>query len=507
MLIEKVRKTIKDNNLIENGEHIVVGLSGGPDSVCLFHVLLSLCKEMDLHIYPVHINHKFRPGAAEHDQAYVEDLCHSLGLDCRVFTEDCHALAERTGMTDEEAGRKVRYDSFRKVAEETVASGAAPEHVKIAVAQNANDQAETILFRLMRGTGPDGLAGISHSRSEGPFTVIRPLLDTYRSEIEEYCSLSGLEPVTDHTNSQTVYSRNKIRLQLLPYMKKEYNTNIMAALTRLGRIAGEDKDYIWQQVEKAYQDALVSADGYETVLDLEKTRRLHKAIRHRVLMHALDHAGLSQDVTQERLAAADRLIDSENRGGTKTIQLPYGYEIKLSYGKLICGRSLFPDSKSSSGDDPLAGALQQTDISSGRFGEEPPNIDITLTDDPQQIKTMAERFSGKKSPGGYAVFDADKITVDTDRLMAEITVRHRREGDYIQLVSGRKKIKKLMIDMKIPSDRRGSIWLAVRGSEVLYMAGDTTDENTSDRGQIRSRYAECYRPDGSTKRLLILKFV
>ena len=505
MLIEKVRKTIKDNNLIKNGEHIVAGLSGGPDSVCLFHVLLSLCKEMDLHIYPVHINHKFRPGAAEHDQAYVEELCRSFGLECRVFTEDCHALAERSGMTDEEAGRKVRYDSFRKVAEEIVASGAAPEHVKIAVAQNANDQAETILFRLMRGTGPDGLAGISYSRSEGPFTVIRPLLDTYRSEIEEYCSLSGLEPVTDHTNSQTVYSRNKIRLQLLPYIQKEYNTNIMAALTRLGRIAGEDKDYIWQQVEKAYQDALVSADGCETVLDLEKIRRLHKAIRHRVLMHALDHAGLSQDVTQERLAAADQLIDSRDHGGTKIIQLPYGYEIKLSYGKIICGRNILSGSQRIS--RPQAGAPQQADIIRGRPGEEPPHLDITLTDDPQQIKAAAESFSRKKSHGGYAVFDADKLADDPDALTAEITVRHRREGDYIQLSSGRKKIKKLMIDMKIPSDRRSGIWLAARGSEVLYMAGDTAGENTSGSRQIRSRYAECYRPEGSTKRLLILKFV
>ena len=227
------------------GEHIVTGLSGGPDSVCLFHVLLSLQEELDLKLYPVHINHKFRPGAAERDQDYVENLCAEHGLRCTTVVRDCGRLAAELGMTDEEAGRKVRYDAFRSVAEEIAAgrdgeSPVSPEHIKIAVAQNANDQAETILFRLLRGTGPDGLAGIAYSRSEGRFRVIRPVLDITRSEIESYCRDNRLDPVIDHTNSETVYARNRIRLELLPLLERDYNPGIMSALVRLGRIAADD---------------------------------------------------------------------------------------------------------------------------------------------------------------------------------------------------------------------------------------------------------------------------
>ena len=189
MLAEKVRRTIEEHKLLNKNEHIVLGLSGGPDSVCLFHILLRLKDEYNLTIYPVHINHKFRPGAAERDQQYVEQLCSEKGIQCSTFEIDCNELAGRLGMTSEEAGRKARYDSFYQVAEriaESIASdsakldvnhrdeseyglAAARAQVKIAVAQNANDQAETILFRLLRGTGTDGLAGIAYEREERGF--------------------------------------------------------------------------------------------------------------------------------------------------------------------------------------------------------------------------------------------------------------------------------------------------------------------------------------------------
>ena len=159
---KQIRRTIDEQNLISRGDHIVIGLSGGPDSVCLFHVLKGMAEEMMLTLHPVHLNHKFRPGAAEEDQAYVERLCSELGTPARVFTVDCKALAEELGMTSEEAGRKARYDAFYHVAEEVAGSctGGDTGRVKIAVAQNANDQAETVMFRLLRGTGTDGLAGM-----------------------------------------------------------------------------------------------------------------------------------------------------------------------------------------------------------------------------------------------------------------------------------------------------------------------------------------------------------
>ncbi|MGX8773942.1 MAG: tRNA lysidine(34) synthetase TilS, partial [Bacillota bacterium] len=154
-----IRDTIREHNLIEKGDHIVIGLSGGPDSVCLFHVLSVMAAEMDLTIHPVHVNHMFRPGAAEADQKYVEELSEHFGLTPYVFTVNCSALAEELDMTSEEAGRKARYDAFFLVAEKVAGELGGPGRVKIAVGHNANDQAETVLFRILRGTGMDGLAG------------------------------------------------------------------------------------------------------------------------------------------------------------------------------------------------------------------------------------------------------------------------------------------------------------------------------------------------------------
>ena len=270
----KILSTIKDKDLVRDGDHLILGLSGGPDSLSLYDAMKELRQDnlktggkfgLDFTVHPVHVNHKFRPGAAEEDQAFCEELCREVsetvpGFDpLRVFEVDCNALADMLGMTSEEAGRKARYDAFRTVGREVMERyGCRADQVKILVAQNADDQAETILFRLLRGTGPDGLAGIAYDRSdESGFRVIRPILGIKRAEIEEYCATKGLEPRRDHTNEEAVYARNKIRLELLPLLAKEYNPNIVDALNRLGKLEAEDKAYLNAQATKAYEEALV----------------------------------------------------------------------------------------------------------------------------------------------------------------------------------------------------------------------------------------------------------
>lgn len=324
--------------------------------MCLFHVLTQLAPNLELTLHPVHLNHKFRPGAAEQDQQYVEELCRQYGLTCHTFVRDCNALAAETGMTSEEAGRAARYEAFYEAAQE-VATQIPSHRVKIAVAQNANDQAETILFRILRGTGTDGLAGIAYKRQEKQFAVIRPLLDVYRDEIEAYCKAEGLDPVTDHTNNEAVYTRNRIRLNLLPYLTENHNENILKSLNRLGRIAAADKDYMWKQTEAAYEallvedgkekdvteravrahcDGVAPADGdavnREIILDRSGLAALHPAIRHRVMMKAFHNIGLTQDISEERLQAADKII--EKKQAPKTVEFPHGYRITVAKGRV-----------------------------------------------------------------------------------------------------------------------------------------------------------------------------
>lgn len=382
---KRIRETIRRHSLIEKGDHIVVGLSGGPDSVCLFHVLLKLREELGLTIHPVHVNHQFRPGAAEADQAYVVDLCSRFGLEARVFTVDCTALAKELGMTSEEAGRKARYDAFCKVADEAEAaigghgecgSSAAggstaagichtsTGRVKIAVAHNANDQAETVLFRILRGTGMDGLAGMAYAREErrgdntgqagdmpeqlggmpgGTYRIVRPLLDVWREEIEEYCKANELDPVTDHTNNEAIYTRNKIRLDLIPYIEENYNGNFQEGLVRMAKIAAADKEYFWEETERAYarlrirdvakaSAAEASSDAPATVviLDWRGLADCHEALRHRVIMKAFGEIGLEQDITAERLAASDKII--LGRVGGKKVEFPHGHALSVGKG-------------------------------------------------------------------------------------------------------------------------------------------------------------------------------
>lgn len=325
---DKIRKTIEEKGLIAQGQHIVIGLSGGPDSVCLFNVLKNISKELGLTIHPVHVNHKFRPGAAERDQQYVEELCRKNGLECDSFVVDCNVLAAETGMTSEEAGRKARYDAFYEVAER-IAKDVPKESIKIAVAQNANDQAETVLFRLLRGTGTDGLAGIAYEREERGYKVIRPILDIYRDEIETYCEHNDLKPVIDHTNEESVYARNKIRNELIPYLEKEHNTNLKESLVRLARIASADKDYMWQQVEDFYKNHARQGVG-KVSFDRDLLAKAHPAIRHRAILKAFAFIGLESDVSEERIKAADAII--EKKQGPKTVQFPRRYVLEVAKG-------------------------------------------------------------------------------------------------------------------------------------------------------------------------------
>jgi tRNA(Ile)-lysidine synthase len=224
--------------------------------VCLFSVLNELKDDLGITLHAVHVNHGFRPGAADEDQKYVETLCAECGVESTSFLYDCNAIAEEHGLSSEEAGRKVRYESFLKIAAELVQKGIPEEKIKIAVAHNADDQAETVLFRLLRGTGTDGLAGMAYSRMEKNICVIRPLLDTWREDIEAYCAAQGLNTRTDHTNLQPIYTRNKIRLDLIPYLQDNFNANIMETLGRLSRIAdmfAETERHLTSQVQGLFE--------------------------------------------------------------------------------------------------------------------------------------------------------------------------------------------------------------------------------------------------------------
>lgn len=457
MVKDTIRSTIDAYNLIGRGQHIVIGFSGGPDSVCLFHVLMELAPELNLTIHPVHVNHQIRPGDAEHDQKYVEDLCESYGLGCRVVVFDCNKMAAEQGLTSEEAGRAVRYQAFHEEAKTVEKSGVPKDMIRIAVAHNADDQVETILFRLLRGTGTDGMAGMEHMRiDEEGYGLIRPLLDVWKSEIMDYCEAENLDPCIDYTNSQAVYSRNRIRLELIPYLT-EYNPNIKEAIRRLGMVASVDKEYLTGQAQKALATLTKAHTDDEVLMDGERLKNLGKPVRRRVIAAAFKEIGLVEDMTFMHFEDADDIIFSSKPSAR--LDLPHGYYLTKVYD----------DVRAAAG---VTGAPMKCRITEVTK-EEYDNMNLTK--------------------GDYGAFDADEIK-------GQVQWRSRREGDYIAIKGGNKKLQDLFVDQKIPRDQRDKICFAAAGREVIFLPAT---ESILDRG----RYSVNYPVNTDTKKVILIEII
>ena len=242
MLKEIVLETIKKHNLIIDGDRIVCGVSGGPDSISMLNVLKEIKEEKkyDFEIFVAHINHGLRENA-KLDEEYVIDYCEKNNLKCFVLHSDIKGISKKEKRGLEETGRIIRYDFFSKVLKETNSN-------KIAIAHNSNDNVETIIMNVIRGTGLPGLKGIEPING----IYIRPLIETNRETIEKYCDDNKLNPRYDESNDENVYTRNKIRNIVIPYIKKELNPNILETITRLSEITKDDLNYLDIQTENAY---------------------------------------------------------------------------------------------------------------------------------------------------------------------------------------------------------------------------------------------------------------
>ncbi len=461
-MLERIAQTIREHQLLNEKDYVVLGLSGGPDSLCLFDLLMRMRDELQLEIEVVHVNHMLRPGDADKDQEFVESVCADRGVKCRVIREDCAAFARENEMGVEEAGREIRYRAFVQAAQEAVEGGRANDKVRIAVAQNLNDQAETMIFRMIRGTGPDGLSGMGYiRRDDSGFLIIRPLLDTRRADIEAYCKTRGLAPRTDLSNGKLLYARNRIRLELLPYLREHFNPNVSEALNRFCEIAREDTAYLWEQTEEVWPGLVISSRDDECVLKRDLLNQLPPAIRHRALLKAFRGIGLWQDIAFVHLTSADRLIGGENASGY--LNFPHGYSLQVSYQQVIC-------------------SAHKTE---------------SLTPEQYLSAKILYREDYYEIPGS-AVFDIDRLAQVYDFAggpLSMITARTREPGDFITLEVGTKSIQDLMVDMKIPRHLRDGIYMAAIGNEILWIP----------EGVSKARYNSRYAVDDETKRVLILE--
>lgn len=275
---EKILEIIKRYNLIENGDKIVVGVSGGPDSITLLNVLKNI-KEKEIikfNLVVCHINHMIREEAIS-DEKYVEEYCKKNNIEFFAKRIKVKEMAEKEKIGTEEAGRKARYEFFNEILNKTNAN-------KIATAHTANDNAETVLMNIIRGSGTLGLKGIEAKNGK----LIRPLIECKRSEIEKYCKDENLNPRIDKTNLENIYTRNKVRNMLIPYIENNFNPNIIEAINRLSDLSKQENDFLEKLTKEAYKKILVEQKKNEIILDLNSFNSQEIVIKNRLVLYTIN---------------------------------------------------------------------------------------------------------------------------------------------------------------------------------------------------------------------------
>jgi tRNA(Ile)-lysidine synthase len=442
-LVNRVFNTIKHHDLIQNGDSLVVGISGGPDSVCLIHVLYTIADKLNIKLFAVHINHMLRGRESDEDEQYVRSLCEAINIKLFVESIDIGREASKRGVSLEEAGREARYTVFNRIAREVGAT-------RIAVAHNKNDQAETVLLNMMRGAGLDGLTGMKYIRNN----IIRPLLDVEREHIERYCARHSLNPRVDRTNLEDIYTRNKIRLNLIPYINRLMDLDIVGNICRMSSLLRDDACYIDGISREFFNKSIVRREDGKIWLDIQKLKACHPAMQRRVLRNALSE--VKGDLKGIESVHISSVIDMFSNGRTGSqLHLPSGLRAEVSYGQL----SIY-----------LKGSNRK---------EEKLNISINIPGitNVRQSYAFLEAFVEKREKNieeyGNIRYNSLVQYFDYDKLKLGINIRNRGPGDVFKPFksNGTKKLKEYFIDNKVPRDLRDKILLIAKGKEIVWVIG------------------------------------
>lgn len=468
---EKVRSFMEQYHMTAPGDLIIAGVSGGADSVCLLLVLSELSDSLGVELAAVHVNHQLRDEAGD-DEAYVKELCGQLGVPLTVFREDIKALAGKNHISCEEAGREARYRAFEKAGAdrllEKAVPGRRPDGLRIAVAHHQDDRAETMLFHLFRGTGISGMAGIRPVRDR----VIRPLLCVTRDEIERYLKTRGIRYCTDATNAQDTYTRNKIRLHILPYAEREICAGSVRHMNEAADIFLETEQYLSEAAKEAFERCAGGQDSDNVVISCRKLREEKPLIQKRVLLLALEK--LTPHRKDIGLKHVESLLRLSGTSGCKSVSLPGGLTAQKEYDRLILKRAVCVSRSDASGEE---NGLYET------VGSLPAAIPLG---DGRTL--LLEAVSREKSE----IIPQKPYTkwFDYDKIKKSMVIRTRRTGDYLTVDSrlSKKTLKAYMIDQKIPQRLRDQLPLLAEGNHILWI--------------IDGRISEYYKVSEHTKHIL-----
>ena len=447
-LEQRVFDFIRQHHLVSASEKLVVAISGGADSVCLLHILVGLKAQLKVKLHIAHLNHRLRDAESEADAEYVADLAHKLGVPPTIERRDVKAYQKKMRLSPEEAAREVRYRFLTEVAKDTGAK-------RVAVGHTQDDHIETILMHLIRGAGTRGMRGLQPSTEwsskTGSLTVIRPLLEISHQETEDCCRQHRLAPRLDASNLSLSPLRNRIRQQLLPLLQS-YNPGIAEALLRMGRIAGDDIDFLDKETARLWKK-LARQDGETVTLNRKGLDRLPPTLKRYLLRTGAERLlGSAKDIEMRHIEEMMALL---GRPAGKRLSLPGNLSFATGYDEYILTMDLATLS-------PLP-----------RLGNEA-ELNIpgkTLLPGWRIEATIIKREEMTEKDDFTAHFDLSK-TGD------KLTVRPRRRGDRFQPLglSLPKKLNEFMIDAKIPQAWRKNIPIVCSPEQIVWVVGWRIDD-------------------------------
>lgn len=319
---ETVLKTIKKYNLINANDKIVLGVSGGPDSLFMLNILNNLHERLHIELVVAHINHMIRE-EADSEEEFVRKFCQKIKVPFYSKRIEVEKYANNNKIGLEEAGRKIRYEFFEEICSQVGAN-------KIAVAHNKNDKVETMIMHMLRGSGISGLQGIQPKTSK----IIRPIIEIERKDIEKYCADQNLKPRIDKSNFDNTYTRNKIRNVVIPYVKQEFNPNFIETMTRLSEVITEENTFLNQLTETEYSKILIQKNDNEIELDLKKFNQLDNIIKKRIILYTVSNLrGGSQGI--EKIHIEDIVKLCQNNIGNKFLIPNKGLKILVKNKKIF----------------------------------------------------------------------------------------------------------------------------------------------------------------------------
>ena len=455
--LQKVKKYIIETNMLEGCSAIILGVSGGPDSMTMLHILNGLKDVFDYTLHAVHVNHGIRGAEALRDQQMVEEICSEWKIPCNVYSYDVPTLASEWKMGTEETGRKVRRMAFeeekRKISE-------MPEEVRVALAHNQNDMAETMLHHLARGTGIRGLCSLKPLNGE----IIRPLLCLERNEIVNYVEEHRIPTVLDSSNLEDDYTRNRIRRHILPLLEQEVNKRTIAHMAEASEIFGQAENYFTKLARSLTAQYAREDESY--ILD-ESFFEKEEIVQNYVIREMLEvTAGHQRDLTSGHIK---QIYDLYCMQTGRKINLPYEVEAFRVYEGVKIRKKIAASKKKQDAEKPDMQSLcipGETKWQQGIF------------------QTRIFSYNGEKilEKKYTKWFDCDKIN-------CELSARTRRSGDYMVVNNsgGHKKLTRCMIDDKIPGEQRADIPLIADGNEIMWIVGGRINERykiTSETGRV-----------------------